>query len=46
MLEINDVYNILKFDINYYTNKKIRKFNKLDEDDCWCNLYIGREMSM
>ena len=43
MLEINDVYNILKFDINYYTNKKIRKFNKLDEDDCWCNLYIGIE---
>ena len=22
MLEINDVYNKLKFDINYYTNKK------------------------
>ena len=43
MLEINDVYNKLTFDINYYTNKKIRKFNKIDEDDCWCNLYIGIE---
>ena len=43
MLEINDVYNKLKFDINYYTNKKIREINKIDEEDCWCNFYISLE---
>ena len=43
MLEINDGYNKLKFSIDNYINKKCRKFNKLDEDDCWCNLYIGIE---
>ena len=43
MLEINDVYNKLKLSIDKYINKKYRKFNKLDEDDCWCNLYIGIE---
>ena len=43
MLEINDGYNKLKFSIDNYINKKYRKFNKLDEDDCWCNLYIGIE---
>ena len=40
MLEINDGYNKLKFSIDNYINKKFRKFNKLDEDDCWCNLNI------
>ena len=40
MLEINDGYNKLKFSIDNYINKKHRKFNKLDEDDCWCNLNI------
>ena len=43
MLEINDGYNKLKLSIDNYINKKYRKFNKLDEDDCWCNLYIGIE---
>ena len=43
MLEINDRYNKLKLSIDNYINKKYRKFNKLDEDDCWCNLYIGIE---
>ena len=43
MLEINDGYNKLKFSIDNYINKKYRKFNKLDEDDCWCNLYISIE---
>ena len=43
MVEINDGYNKLKFSIDNYINKKYRKFNKLDEDDCWCNLYIGIE---
>lgn len=43
MLEINDGYNKLKLSIDKYINKKYRKFNKLDEDDCWCNLYIGIE---
>lgn len=43
MLEINDGYNKLKLTIDNYINKKYRKFNKLDEDDCWCNLYIGIE---
>lgn len=43
MLEINDGYNKLKFSIDNYINKKYRKSNKLDEDDCWCNLYIGLE---
>ena len=43
MLEINDGYNKLKLRIDKYINKKYRKFNKLDEDDCWCNLYIGIE---
>ena len=43
MLEINDGYNKLKLSIDNYINKKFRKFNKLDEDDCWCNLYIGIE---
>ena len=43
MLEINDEYNKLKLSIDNYINKKYRKFNKLDEDDCWCNLYIGIE---
>ena len=40
MVEINDGYNKLKFSIDNYINKKHRKFNKLDEDDCWCNLNI------
>ena len=40
MVEINDGYNKLKFSIDNYINKKYRKFNKLDEDDCWCNLNI------
>ena len=40
MLEINDGYNKLKFSIDNYINKKFRKFNKLDEDDCWCKLNI------
>ena len=40
MLEINDGYNKLKLSIDNYINKKHRKFNKLDEDDCWCNLNI------
>ena len=43
MVEINDGYNKLKFSIDNYINKKYRKFNKLDEDDCWCNLYISIE---
>ena len=43
MVEINDGYNKLKLSIDNYINKKYRKFNKLDEDDCWCNLYIGIE---
>lgn len=43
MLEINDGYNKLKLSIDNYINKKYRKFNKLDEDDCWRNLYIGIE---
>ena len=43
MLQINDGYNKLKFGIDNYINKKYRKFNKIDEDDCWCNLYIGIE---
>ena len=43
MLQINDEYNKLKFGIDNYINKKYRKFNKIDEDDCWCNLYIGIE---
>lgn len=43
MLEINDGYNKLKFSINNYINKRYRKYNKLDEDDCWCNLYISVE---
>ena len=43
MVEINDGYNKLKFSIDNYINKKYRKFNKLDEDDCWCNLYIRIE---
>lgn len=43
MLEINDGYNKLKLSIDNYINKKYRKVNKLDEDDCWCNLYIGIE---
>ena len=43
MLEINDGYNKLKLSIDNYINKKYKKFNKLDEDDCWCNLYIGIE---
>ena len=43
MLEINDGYNKLKLNIDNYINKKYRKFNKLDEDDCWRNLYIGIE---
>ena len=33
----------MKLSIDKYINKKYRKFNKLDEDDCWCNLYIGIE---
>ena len=41
MLEINDGYNKLKFSIDNYTKNKIRRFNKIDEDDCWCNLYIN-----
>lgn len=40
MLEINNGYNILKIDISNYINKKYREINKMDEDDCWCNLYI------
>ena len=40
MVEINDGYNKLKFSIDNYINKKFRKFNKLDEDDCWCKLNI------
>ena len=43
MLEINDGYNIIKFSIDNYINKQYRKYNKLDEDDCWCNLYISVE---
>ena len=43
MLEINDGYNKLKFSIDNYINKQYRKYNKLDEDDCWCNLYISIE---
>ena len=43
MLEINDGYNKLKFSIDNYINEKYRKFNKLDEDDCWCNLHISIE---
>ena len=43
MLEINDGYNKLKLIIENYINKKYRKFNKLDEDDCWSDLYIGIE---
>lgn len=43
MLEINDGYNKLKFSIDNYTKNKIRRFNKIDEDDCWCNLYINIE---
>ena len=43
MVEINDGYNKLNLSIDNYINKKYRKFNKLDEDDCWCNLYIGIE---
>ena len=43
MVEINDGYNKLKFNIDNYINKKYRKFNKLDEDECWCNLYISIE---
>ena len=43
MVEINDGYNKLKFRIDNYMNKKYRKFNKLDEDDCWCNLHISIE---
>ena len=43
MLEINDGYNKLMFSIDNYINKKYREFNKLDEDDCWCNLDIGIE---
>ena len=43
MVQINDGYNKLKFSIDNYINKKYRKFNKLDEDDCWCNLYISIE---
>ena len=43
MLEINDGYNKLKLSIDKYINKKYRKFNKLDEDDCWCNLHISIE---
>ena len=43
MLEIDDGHNKFKFSIGNYINKKYRRFNKLDEDDCWCNLYISLE---
>ena len=40
MLEINDGYNNLKIDIKNYISEKIRKIKKIDEEDCWCNLYL------
>ena len=40
MLEINGVYNFIKIEIRDYIKKEIRKIKKLDEDDCWCRLYI------
>ena len=43
MLEINNGYNKLKFSIDNYINKKYRKLNKLNDDDCWCKLYISIE---
>ena len=40
MLEINGVYNFIKIEIRDYIKKEIRQNKKLDEDDCWCRLYI------
>lgn len=43
MLEICDGYNKIKFEINDYISKKARKINNMDEDDCWCDLYLSIE---